>query len=283
MMLIGMIIPDQTNPFFAELSSHLQIHLAQVGVPLVVLSSDNNPEEELKCMQTLEQLSVSGIVFVSAGDDTRIHDILNASNKPLIIVDRELPATQQCDFVLTDNTTGIELAVDHLVAREHRKLAFIEGAQSTDPGRARLLAFRDATRQLNVDQVGQLELEGKFDYRSGYDAAKTILGIAPAERPTAVIASNDLSAIGALQCFQEHDLQVPRDISIIGFDDIVLCQWTFPRLTTIRQDTVELTRSAAKFLMDRLSNEYDGQPRVSFVTPRLVVRQSTRQVNDNGS
>jgi LacI family transcriptional regulator len=277
-MLIGMIIPDQTNPFFAELSAHLQVQLAQVGVPLVVLSSDNDAEEELKCMQALDRLNVSGIVFVSAGDDIRIHDILKTINKPHIIIDREIPDTAHCDFVLTDNPMGIELAVQHLVSSGHRSLAFIKGSQSTDPGRNRLWAFQATTQKLGLDSSQQYEFDGKFDFQSGYEAAKSVIAMARDARPTAVVASNDLEAIGALQCFQENSIRVPDDISLVGFDDITLCRWCFPRLTSVRQDTIELTRFAAQLLLSRLSGEHNGEPRLRHVIPKLVIRQSTRSI-----
>jgi LacI family transcriptional regulator len=277
-MLIGMIIPDQTNPFFAELSLHLQTHLAQLGVPLVVLSSDGNTLQELACLQILDTLSVSGIVFVSAGDNNDILEILRRSTKPHIIIDRELPeVTNNCDFVLTDNTKGIWLAVEHLVARGHRSLAFIQGCQNTDPGRTRMLAFKDAANALDIPEERLRVFEGKFDYSSGFNAAQEIVQEA-GPRPTAVVASNDLSAIGALQCFHQNGVIVPRDISLIGFDDITMCQWLHPRLTTIRQEQIELTRWAAEYVLSRVSGEYAGKPRSETIVPRLIERESTRNI-----
>lgn len=280
MTLIGMIIPDQTNPFFAELSSHLQIQLAQAGgIPLIVLSSDGDAQQEYKCLQIFADLEVSGIVFVSAGDNTRIHGVLKKIAKPHIIVDRELPETSEnCDFVLFDNHSGIKLAVDHLVSLGHRSFAFIKGCQNTDPGRVRLFSFREAT---NKSGLQSCEFDGQFDYRSGYAAAEKILKNEGRARPTAVVASNDVSAIGAMQCFHEHGLKIPEDISIVGFDDIAMCQWIYPRLTTVRQEVIELTRFAAKYLLSRLSGEYDSTPRTAAVEPRLIVRQSTCSVKSS--
>jgi LacI family transcriptional regulator len=278
-MLVGMIIPDQTNPFFAELSFQLQIQLAQVSVPLVVLSSDGDAQREHKCLQTLNDLKVSGIVFVSAGDDSRVLDVLKTINKPHIIIDRELPpGTENCDFVISDNRAGIKLAVDHLISKGHRSLAFIKGCQNTDPGRVRLLAFREWVRKGGLNENDLYEFDGSFDYLSGYEAAKKILVIPKERRPTAIVASNDLSAIGALQCLHENGLKVPADISLVGFDDIVMCRWIYPRLTTVRQDTIALTRSAAVFLLSRIFGEYEQAPRLSPVVPQLIERQSTRDL-----
>jgi LacI family transcriptional regulator len=277
-MLVGMIIPDQKNPFFAECAFHLQIHLAQVGIPLVVLSSDGNIEIERKCIHTLTALEASGIVFASAGDDMTIHEILETLEKPHIILDREVPETRNCDFVINDNTSGIELAVGHLFDRGHRSFGFIKGCQNTDPGRTRLFSFRDAVAKRGLAHENIYEFDGQFDYRSGYEAAEVIVALAVEKRPSAVIASNDLAAIGAIQCFHENGLSVPRDVSVIGFDDIALCQWIFPRLTTVRQEVIELTRLAASFLLSRLSGEYTGKPRLQWVAPRLIERQSTRDI-----
>lgn len=276
-MLVGMVIPDQTNPYFSELSFHMQSHLSQLGIPLVVLCSDGSVQLEYQCVQTLSALQVSGIVFVSAGDDVNMHGELRRLGKPHIIFDRELPETENCDFVISDNSTGVRLAVEHLVERGHRSLAFIKGCQNTDPGRARLLAFRDIVRQQGIGGLGNeyiYEYEGQFDYLSGYLAAESILKLEESMRPSAVVASNDLSAIGALQKFHEKGIKVPGDISIIGFDDIVMCQWVYPKLTTIRQEVIELTRFAAHLLLSRLSNEYTAEPRVRSVAPRLIERES---------
>src|SRR5436190_13777563 len=273
-MLVGLIIPDQKNPFFAECAFHLQIHLAQVGLPLVVFSTDGNAELERKYIHTLAALDASGIVFASAGDDMTIHTMLEELKKPHVILDRELPETTNCDFVITDNTNGIKRAVEHLAQRGHKRLACIQGCQNTDPGRTRLLSFREATQKSGMD--ASFEFPGQFDYQSGHFAAKDILGMAEGDRPTAIVASNDLAAIGALQYFQEHGVRVPDDISIIGFDDIAMCQWIFPRLTTVRQEVIELTRWAASFVLSRISREYTGEPRLQSIAPRLIVRQSTK-------
>lgn len=280
-MLVGMIIPDQKNPFFAECAFHLQMHLAQVGLPLVVFSSDGNVELERKYIDTLAALNASGIVFASAGDDMTIHTILEELKKPHVILDREVPETTNCDFVITDNTSGTRLAVEHLAECGHRRLAFIQGCQNTDPGRTRLLSFREATQRLGFE--GVVEYPGQFDYQSGRAAAEEILKICIDDRPTAIVASNDLAAIGALQYLHECGLRVPEDMSIIGFDDIAMCQWIYPRLTTVRQEIIELTRCAASFLLSRISREYIGVPRLQFVPPRLIVRQSTRDLHSEQS
>lgn len=274
-MLVGMVIPDQSNPFFGELAFNMQSHLTQVGVPLVVLSSDGSAQLEHQCLQSLSALEVSGIIFVSAGDDAEMHGKLKQLGKPHIIFDRELPETENCDFVISDNTRGMQLAVEYLIQGGHRRLALVKGCQNTDPGRSRLLAFREAVQRSSLDEKSVLEFEGKFDYRSGHDAARAIVDMESTMRPSALVASNDLSALGALQGFQENGLRVPLDISLIGFDDIAMCQWVYPRLTTVRQEVIELTRLAAHFLLTRLSGEYTGQPRVQLVEPRLVERQST--------
>jgi LacI family transcriptional regulator len=141
-----------------------------------------------------------------------------------------------------------------------------------------LVAFQQALDEHGIGRETAYEFDGQFDYRSGYVAAERILEIETGKRPTAVVASNDLAAVGALQKLHEMKVRVPEDISIIGFDDIAMCQWVYPRLTTIRQEVIELTRFAAQLLLSRLAKDYAGEARIKSVAPRLIIRESTRDL-----
>lgn len=274
--LIGMIIPDGTNQFFSELALQAQRQLAAMGYPMVVLNSDNSLDNEVQAVELLLKLGVKGMIFVSVGDNEEIYHKLRASDVPIVIMDREIPETSTCDFVISDNRKGIIEAVKYFVGMGHKKIGVLKGLQNTDPGRVRFNAFIEGMQECDLVHDPRLEFDGEFDYWSGSKAAEEIYNLSESDRPTAILASNDLMAFGLLQNLDRLEIKVPNDISIIGVDDILLSSWVNPKLTTVRQETTQIAISAAELLTTRIDGRYTGNPRLSFVNPRLVKRESVK-------
>ncbi len=274
--LIGMVIPDGTNQFFSELALQTQRQLANMSIPMVVLNSDNSPENEIQGVNLLFKMEVKGIVFVSVGDNEEVYHQLRASNIPIVIMDREIPETEKCDFVISDNRVGIIEAVKYLKDLGHIKVGVLKGLQNTDPGRVRYNAFVEALHDCELEHDPRLEFDGEFDYWSGTKAADEIYNLPERERPTAVMSCNDLMAFGLLQGLVRLEIDVPNDISIIGVDDIPLSAWSNPKLTTVRQDTTQIAISAAKLLVSRIKGEYCDNPRLRYIKPRLIKRESVK-------
>lgn len=274
--LIGMVIPDGTNQFFSELALQTQRQLANMGYPMVVLNSDNAPDNEVQALKVLFKLKVKGIVFVSVGDNEAVYHLLRESNIPIAIMDREIPETECCDFIISDNNKGIIEAAKYLYAVGHRRIGVIKGLQNTDPGRVRYRAFIQGLRECKLIPDPRLEFEGEFDFWSGEKAAEDIYNLSKEDRPTAVIACNDLMAFGLIQNLARLDINVPDDISVIGVDDILLSRWSNPKLTTVRQDTNQIAIKAAELLTSRIDGRHSGDPKLSYVEPRLIKRDSVK-------
>lgn len=274
--LIGMVIPDGTNQFFSELALQTQRQLANKGYPMVVLNSDNSRENEVQAIDILFKLQVKGIVFVSVGDNEAVYHSLRESDVPIVIMDREIPETERCDFVISDNKGGIIEAVKYLHSLGHNKIGVVKGSQDTDPGRVRYNAFIEGLKECELSHDPRLEFDGEFDYWSGAKAADEIYNLREKERPTAVIACNDLMAFGLLQGLAKLEIKVPNDISLIGVDDIPLSAWANPRLTTVRQDTNQIAIAAAELLISRVAGDYSDDPRLRSVEPRLIKRDSVK-------
>ncbi len=274
--LIGMIIPDGTNQFFSELALQTQRQLANRGYPMVVLNSDNSPDNEVQAVDVLFKLGVEGIIFVSVGDNEEVYHRLRKSNIPIVIMDREIPETKICDFVISDNRQGIIDSVKYLSDLGHNRIGVVKGLQNTDPGRVRYSAFIEGLKKSGLTHDLRLEFNGEFDYWSGVKAAEDIHKLPIREIPTAVLACNDLMAFGLLQGLARLEIKVPDDISIIGVDDIPLSAWVNPGLTTIRQETTQIAIAAAELLISRIDGKYDGNPRLRFIKPRLIKRESTK-------
>jgi len=271
-----MVIPDGTNPFFSRLSLQTQRQLANMGYPLVVLNSDNSLDNEVQAIEVLFGLNVHGIVFVSVGDNCDVYHRLRNSNMPIVIMDREIPETDKCDFVISDNRKGIIEAVSYLQELGHSKLGILKGSQNTDPGRVRYKAFLEGLENSGLFHDPRLEFDGEFDYWSGVKAAEEIYNLPRERRPTAVLASNDIMAFGLLEGLSRHEIHVPDEVSIIGVDDIPLSAWANPKLTTVRQETTQIAISAAELLISRVEGSYTGGPRLRYVEPRLIKRESVK-------
>lgn len=271
-----MVIPDGTNQFFSELALQTQRQLANMGYPMVVLNSDNSPDNEVQALKVLFKLKVKGIVFVSVGDNEAVYHLLRESNIPIAIMDREIPETERCDFIISDNNKGIIEAVNYLYAVGHRRIGVIKGLQNTDPGRVRYRAFIQGLKECKLIHDPRLEFEGEFDFWSGEKAAEDIYNLSKEDRPTAVIACNDLMAFGLIQNLTRLDINVPNDISVIGVDDILLSRWSNPKLTTVRQDTNQIAIKAAELLSSRIDGRHSGDPRLRYVKPRLIKRDSVK-------
>jgi len=276
--LVGMLIPDGTNQYFSSLANQFQRLLAQRsrGWGLVVMNSDGSAPRELGYMEALMSLDIEGIVYISVGDSFDAFRKLREFRRPVLVLDREVPL-ENADFVLVDNSHGVELVMEHLHSLGHRRIAYVQGAMSTEPGRARDRSFREQCTKFDLPVNESLVFRGNFMFGAGTSAADQILSMAPNERPTALFASNDLMAIGAMQKLQESGIAVPDEISVIGYDDIDMASWVFPRLSTVRQDPEDIARVGVDLLVERLEAvdpEDIGEVRVKTVLPKLMKRRS---------
>ena len=268
---LGMIIPDNSNPFFAEVARGIEDLCFDLGYNVILCNSDQNPDKEYKYINLLMEKQVDGIVFVSAGGHPEhIQEILERE-VPVVEVDRELEQIP-CDRVLSDNRSGGRQAAEHLISRGRERIACITGPSDVTPSWERVLGYRDALAAAGLPFDESLLVRGDFRAPSGYEAMNALLS--RPERPTAVFACNDLMAIGALSAANEHGLSVPGDIAIVGFDDVALASYTNPPLTTIAQSRQEMGRLAAEVLVGRIGGNADA-PRRYLLETRLIVRKSS--------
>jgi LacI family transcriptional regulator len=229
----------------------------------------------------LIDMEIDGLVFISVGDSPDAFIRLAEAKHPVLVLDREVPL-ENADFVLTDNAQGVRLAVEYMLGLGHTKLGYIQGSMTTEPGRERFRSFIETCGGHNVKVCEKWTFQGDFLFGSGTRAGDRILALPSNERPTAVLAGNDLMAIGLMQRLQEHGIVVPRDMSVMGYDDISWASWVFPRLSTIRQDPLEIAREGARLLTERIDSAGVGSsdPRVVPIQPTLVRRNSCDKVEN---
>ncbi|HEV7211986.1 MAG TPA: LacI family DNA-binding transcriptional regulator [Blastococcus sp.] len=266
---VGVLVPDLTNPLFPPIVRGIEDTLADSGYTVLTANTDNDPERAASNFAVLQARQVDGFIIASALlDDPLMHEAAERG-VPMVLVNR---ATEHLDvsMVAGDDATGIARTVDHLVSLGHRDIAHIAGPLSVSTGAVRLRAFRAAMHShgLRDDRIVVAEA---YSEAAGRDALVDLL---EEEAPTAVVAGNDLLAIGCYDALEEQGLSCPDDISIVGFNDMPFISRLRPPLTSVRVPQYELGVEAARLLLDRLSGR-TVTPRVVLLPVTLVVRGST--------
>ncbi len=262
---LGLVQPDQTNPFFGELSQALENHALQHGYSLLVGTSADEEEREVRYVQTFLDRQVDGLILVDSGAP-RALDIAAHSDIPFVLVDRvaEIPSYSS---VRTDGRAGARQATEHLLTLGHTRIGCIAGT-STLYGDERVDGWREALTMAGLP--AQLLARGAFSRKAGMVCAKELVELGA----TALLACSDVQAVGALAYCRESNLSVPHDVSVVGFDGTDLALYAAPALTVVQQPIEELGRLALECLIERI-NDDEAQPRQDILPTQLVVREST--------
>jgi LacI family transcriptional regulator len=276
---LGLVLPDSANPFFAEISRSIEDEAFKKGYSVFLCNTELDTQRELFYVDVLSKKQVDGIIFVAAGDQADSLDFLLQRNMPVVMIDRDVPNVE-VDAVLTDNQLGGFLATRHLIELGHTRIACIAGPTNITPSAERIIGYRTALEQAGIKIDDDLIVCGDYHAQSGMQLTHSLLRRDP--RPTAIFALNDLMALGALRAAAEAGCTVPRDLAIIGYDDLDIAQFSNPPLTTIAQPKKEVGARAVNMLVDRISHKSRPPSRL-VLAPALIVRRSTREsMHSNG-
>ncbi|MBX8484167.1 LacI family DNA-binding transcriptional regulator [Pseudomonas cichorii] len=273
---IGLLIPNGINPYFAELARGIEDHCERNGFCVILCNSDDNPEKQRNYLRVLLEKRVDGLIVSSVGGDVSIAGGLAEVRTPLVIVDRELEGID-ADMVRIDHEHGAYLATRHLLDLGHRDIACIGGPDNTVVADMRFVGYRRAMQEAGVEVVPEWVVHSDFTSSAGHEAA---VGLLAGHRPTAIFAGNDVIAIGVLRAAAERNIPVPRELSVIGFDDIQMSRYVYPALTTVGQSIMQLGETAAEMLLSRIVGASTELPGRRLVTPSVVVRESTAPPNN---
>lgn len=270
---IGVLFIENTgmgirHPFFSAVIESFKKVAVDKGYALMFISKDVGGKQS----GYLENCRIRGVdgvvVFLSDYEDPYFRELLE-SDIPTVVLDYE---TSQSHTICSDNKSGAQLAVDYLASLGHRKIAHISGGMNTFPGKVRELGYKDAMEQQGLEVPDSYIVNGAFYSReSGYDAMLKLLKLP--ERPTAVFASGDWLALGAIMAAKDSGLSVPGDISVMGYDDIDLAEYVTPALTTVRQDTELLGSRAADLLLEAIEGK--EQDKESILVPVEVIERES--------
>lgn len=267
--IIMLAIPDITNPFWPDVARGVQDVMDREGYAVVFANSDWTGQREATFLQMAGRNRFDGIL-INPIEVT--NDELKATRIPTVVLSSgcEYP---DFDAVGSDSYGAARQALEHLIGLGHRRIGLIRGRRSHRPQHSRLAGYLDYLAEQGLPIDDRLVVEVSFDEKGGFQAVEQLLALA--EPPTAVFASNDLLAIGALHAAHAAGLHVPSDLSIVGLDDIHAASTTTPPLTTIAKPKATIGQQAAHFLLDHLRNRAPAEPRRQIVACHLLARGTT--------
>lgn len=268
---LGLIVPDITNPFFAEIARGVSdvAHAQGYGVLLCTTEGDLSRENEY--LRFLRRKRVDGLILSAVTmDDPNLPELLHGSI-PFVLVSR-LVQGLDAPFVVGDDKTGARLAVEHLIQLGHERIAFIGGPANVQSSRDRMETYQKVLKKHGLTAHTKWAVFADFTQAAGREAAQKMLR--GRIRPTAIFAANDVIALGVMEAAEDLGLSIPQDLSLVGYDDISYAALPRIQLTTVAQPTYEMGRIAAEYLLAICEGERREKLQ-RVLTPRLVVRKTT--------
>ena len=274
---VGVLISDLANAFYAEVATGIEQVLREREYHMLVANSDGIPDEELAAARTFVAMRVPGVLVtpVSATVTTFLMD----HRVTVVEVDRSM-STHPSDAVLLENEHGAYDATTHLLALGHRRIGLIVGELSWTTGAERMAGYQRALAAAALPADERVVAYASFHPREATRVAGELLDLNP--DITAVVATNNVLAEGAIHALRERRLSIPQDISLVAFDDLPWMSLVDPPITTVAQPTLDIGRTAARLLIERLDGKHPMPRTVKRIPARLVVRGSTARRSDPG-
>jgi LacI family transcriptional regulator len=268
---IGLIIPNNTNPYFSEVARGIEDHCYSAGYSVILCNFGDDPARQRNYLNVLLGKRCDGLIMAALAQADG--ELLHTKKIPVVLLDRASRG-QDFDVVGVDNVAGGVLAAQHLLALGRRRIACIGGPEEILLSRQRIDGVRTTLEAAGLRLESMLSRNADFTSLGGYQQALVLLRLPPAQRPDAIFCCNDLMAIGVLRAAAEAGIAVPQALAVVGFDDIDLAQFVHPPLTSVAQNTRALGRLTAQCLLARIADA--NLPRQQHtITPELHVRGSS--------
>jgi LacI family transcriptional regulator len=272
---IGMIVPDVSNQFFADFSRNIENYGFEENYSVILCNSDNDMKKQSSYVDTLISKQVDGVIFISAGESSEDLKKLYHYRIPIVVVDRDVEL-EYADVVLLDNEAAGYEATQYLIQLGHQKIACISGPNDLTPSNARVHGYQKALAENNINFDPAYLVSGDFRFQSGEQAMNQLLSLP--HLPSAVFVLNDMMAIGAFTAIRKAGLNVPKDISIIGFDNILMTTAVTPMLTTVGQPIDEIAKISINHLIQKIkTKEQIAKNQKIVLKAQLIIRESTQE------
>lgn len=270
---IALILPDITNPFFADLAKSVEQSLRRKGYSLVLANTDFSEDNEAAQIREMMVKRLEGILLVPSGIRAREeHDLPRRYQIPMVLVDRKLEGISDIPGVYSNNEYASVISCEHLIRKGARDIVFISGPLNVSTSIERFEGYKAVLAQHSIPFRPEMCRHGSYTVESGYNAVLELerSGISY----SAILAANDLMALGALKAVREFGYRVPEDVQIIGFDNIEFSQYCEPSLSTMQQPTFDMGAKAVELLTGIIEKRDPVQP--ERLIPKLLMRKTTR-------
>jgi LacI family transcriptional regulator len=271
--IFGLIVSEITNPFFPEIVAVFERIAVEHGYEILLTSTVHDPRLMASSVRRMIERRVDGVAVMTFGMEELLLEDLKLRQVPLVFVDVG-PALPRISNIRIDYLYGIRQAIQHLAALRHKRIGFVAGPLSLKSAIARKNAFLESMQEIGLAGDPLLIVEGNHTTEGGMLAAAQFLNASI--KPTAILCSNDMTAIGVMKKSYEEGVVIPRDLSLIGFDDVRLAQFTLPPLTTVQMSQAELARLAFKALLAEVEREAPIPKGTEYMLrTNLLLREST--------
>jgi LacI family transcriptional regulator len=269
--IFGLIVSEITNPFFPEIVQTFENLAVENNYEILLTSTVHDPRRMELSVRRMIERRVDGVAILTFGMEESLLEHLRFRKVPLVFVDVG-PDTPHVANIRIDYQNGIRQAVQHLAALRHTRIAFVSGPLQLKSALARKSAFLQSMSEIGLP--ADLIVEGDHTLEGGMGALTKLIGLR--SRPSAIVCSNDMTAIGVMREAFDHDIKIPNDLSIIGFDDIRLAQFTTPPLTTVQMSQTELAKLAFRALMNEVAQTSPNHRMNEYrLITNLILRRST--------
>ena len=271
--IFGLVVSEITNPFFPEIVQTFEELAVQNNYEILLTSTVHDTKKMKTSVRRMLERRVDGVAILTFGMEEPLLDDLRLRKVPLVFVDVG-PDAPGVSNIRIDYLHGIRQAIQHLAALRHTAIAFIAGPSRLKSALARKESFQKSMAEIGLDPAPEMIVAGDHTMEGGMRALGELMKLR--SRPTAVLCSNDMTAIGVMREAYELGLHVPHDLSVVGFDDIRLSEFMTPPLTTVQMSQSELAKIAFKALMNEVTNQRFSDGRKEYkLTTHLILRRST--------
>ncbi|MFB5662814.1 LacI family DNA-binding transcriptional regulator [Alteribacillus sp. HJP-4] len=274
--ILMLLIPDITNPFFTKLARGAEDKARQAGYKILLSNTDENADKEAEYIKSLISTGVDGVIFTPANDTSSKNlKLLTRHRIPYVLTDR-LVENIQADAVLGDNFFGMKQLLQHLTDHQHKNIALVNGPADVYTARERKKAFTEVMKLHQLNDHHMYEMT----FTSGSDAKKVVNQLQTLDdvnRPTAIIAGNNFIAVNLIKELRSKNVNVPKDMSLVCFDDLEQASEIDPFLTAVKQPAYDFGYISAQFLIERIEQSAPPSPREVVLKSELVVRKSTKK------
>jgi LacI family transcriptional regulator len=273
--IIGVLIPDISNPFFAYTVRGMEKVLRPIGYHLLLCSTNEDPDQEVENLRTLASQKVEGILAapVDSGGNRTIYKKIAESGIPLVFFDRIVPNVD-VSYVITDNESGVRELVTYLYKSGHRTIGIMTLRARSFTGKERLNGVLKACKELGITVQNEWIIDGESSEEGGYRAAKRFFSLC--RKPTALIVSNNLMMLGVMKVIKEIGLKVPQDISLVSFDDSHWNEIFEPPITCVAQEPEQMGLIAATLLINNIF--HDKKTSRTVLKAHFIERQSVAKI-----